>query len=151
MSQGLQIGHLSRETGLSIDTIRLYERQGLLPKALRSEGGFRLFDMNAMHDLKFIRSAQKLGFSLREIHELLVLRRNHLQGCSHVQDLLRKKLSLITEKICELQALEVELQTALCKCKRDSRCSGKRTERPCPVLSELGRMRNAKGELEHEN
>ena len=142
MPQGLQIGRLSRETGMSIDTIRFYERQGLLQKALRSEGGFRLFDLNAMRDLKFIRGAQRLGFSLEEVHELLVLRRNHSRGCSHVHDLLHSKLSLIEEKIRELQALGAEIRSALGKCEQDSRCSGRLSEKTCPVLSELDKMRH---------
>jgi len=70
----LTIGRLAQEVGINLETVRFYERQGLLPKTPRSASGYRLFSSDAARRLKFIKRAQELGFSLREIRELLALR-----------------------------------------------------------------------------
>ena len=67
--QSLTIGHLAKETGVNLETVRYYERRGLLPKPPRSASGYRLFPAEAARRLRFIRRAQELGFSLREIRE----------------------------------------------------------------------------------
>lgn len=139
MSEGLQIGKVALETGLGIHAIRFYEREGLLKQPPRSEGGFRLFDQDSVRDLKFIRKAQELGFSLSEVRELLVLRRTESQACSHVRSLLSEKVEMVQKKIHELVRLENELKSALRKCNRDLKRAGGRIERACPVLEELGR------------
>lgn len=139
MRRRLHIGEVAKETGLGIHAIRFYERQGLLRGSARSEGGYRLFDEDSVRDLKFIRRAQTLGFSLSEIHELLVLRRTTSQGCSHVRELLSQKLTAVREKIEELDGMKNELKSALRKCDQDLKRAGNGTERACPVLQELGR------------
>jgi len=138
MAQGLHIGKVAQETGLGIHAIRFYEREGLLREPARSDSGYRLFDEEAVNDLKFIGKAQDLGFTLSEIRELLVLRRT-TRGCSHVRDLLNRKLDAVRSKIAELAKLEVELSSALMKCNRDLRRTHDRVEKACPVLAELGR------------
>jgi DNA-binding transcriptional MerR regulator len=70
----LQIGDVASETGLTVDTIRFYERKRSLQRAARSSGGFRLFSQSDVADLAFIRNAQELGFSLQEIRDLLTLK-----------------------------------------------------------------------------
>ena len=72
--QVLQIGRVAQRTGLSADTIRFYEKAGLLPRPARSSGGYRLYGEHAIADLEFIQKAQRLGFSLNEIRELFHLR-----------------------------------------------------------------------------
>jgi DNA-binding transcriptional MerR regulator len=139
MAQGLHIGRVAKETGLSIDTIRFYEREGLLRRPARSDGGFRVFDQNTLRDLEFIRRAQGLGFSLQEIRELLVLRRSQSLGCSHVQRLLDQHLAVVENKIKELLRLQAELKAALRKCRRESKHSVGREDLPCPVMEELQR------------
>ena len=139
MTQGLHIGKVAGETGFGIHAIRFYEREGLLKKPIRSEGGYRLFDRDSVSDLKFIRRAQKLGFSLNEIRELLVLRRTCSDECFHVRDLLKQKLDRVKEKISDLARLESELKAALRKCNQDLKRSKNKVERSCPVLEELGR------------
>ncbi len=67
MSQAAKIGQVAHETGVSIDAIRFYEKQGLLRRSARTEGGFRLFGSDEIQTLKFVRKAQELGFSLNEI------------------------------------------------------------------------------------
>lgn len=145
MLQGFQIGKVARETGLGIHAIRFYEREGLLHEPPRSEGGYRLFDRESVQELKFIRKAQELGFSLSEIRELLVLRRSTSEGCSHVRDLLTEKLEAVRKKIRELEALENEIRAALRKCNRNLRQAGNRTEKACLVLEELGHTNGNKG------
>src|SRR5712671_109548 len=72
-SHAARIGQVAQETGISIDTIRFYEKQGLLKRSPRTEGGFRLFGLSDIETLRFVRKAQELGFSLNEIRELLIL------------------------------------------------------------------------------
>src|SRR5437870_12762034 len=71
--QALTIGYLAKESGVNLETVRYYERRGLLPKPPRSASGYRLFPAEAARRLRFIRRAQELGFSLREFRELLAL------------------------------------------------------------------------------
>lgn len=140
MPQGIQIGKLAKETGFSIDTIRFYQKQGLLKEPGRSAGGFRLFSSDDLRSLLFIRKAQQLGFSLAEVRELLIVRDRRTQACSHVRDLLGQKLTAVRKKIEELQELERELQSALRKCNRELRKETVSHEECCPVLEEIGRI-----------
>lgn len=134
-----RIGQVARETGLSIDTIRFYEKQGLLKHSGRTEGGFRVFGPDQIKNLKFVRKAQELGFSLGEIRELLILQADYTPACSHVKELLGHKLGTVQQKIQELRRLERGLKTALRKCERDLQTTGGREEKCCPVLDEISR------------
>lgn len=137
MSKSWQIGRVAKETGLSVHAIRFYERQGLLRAPARSEGRFRVFDGGAVHELKFIRESQELGFTLAEIRELTVLRHTSSPTCSHVRDLLSKALGRVNEKVTELLRLQSDLKGALRKCNRDLKRAGDKPEKCCPVLEEL--------------
>jgi DNA-binding transcriptional MerR regulator len=143
-----KIGQVAQETGLSIDTIRFYEKQGLLRRSPHSEGGFRLFSLSDIETLKFVRKAQELGFSLNEIRELLILRSDRVPGCSHVKELLERKLSAVEQKIAELQDLESGLKRALQKCKRELKTTAGH-EGCCPVIDEINRA--ARSNSRHEN
>jgi DNA-binding transcriptional MerR regulator len=134
-----KIGQVAQETGLSIDTIRFYEKQGLLKRSVRTEGGFRLFGSSEIETLRFVRKAQELGFSLSEIRELLILRADHVPACSHVEELLEQKLAGAEQKIEELQNLEHSLKAALRKCKRGLKAAASGHEDCCPVLEEISR------------
>src|SRR5579885_2777712 len=134
-----KIGQVARETGLSIDTIRFYEKQGLLKRSQRTEGGFRLFGLSDIETLKFVRKAQELGFTLNEIRELLILRSDHVPACSHVKELLDQKLTAVEQKIAELQSLERTLKRALQKCKRELKTVAAGHEESCPVIDEINR------------
>ncbi|MGH8248652.1 MAG: heavy metal-responsive transcriptional regulator, partial [Gammaproteobacteria bacterium] len=129
----------ARETGLNIDTIRFYEKEGLLRRSARTEGGFRLFGAGEIQSLRFIRTCQELGFSLDEIRELLILRSERVPACSHVRDLLEQKLADVEQKIKELRALEHSLQVALRKCSRGLKTGSAEHEGCCPVLEEISR------------
>ena len=140
MAQGIQIGKVAEHTGLSIDTIRFYQKIGLVKQPARSEGGFRLFSEMEIRDLAFIQKAQELGFSLTEIKQLSVLNQQHDHACSQVRDLLTSKLKDVREKVVQLLRLEGELKKALKKCNRDLRSNkGSKHEDCCPVLEDLER------------
>ncbi len=139
MPQGFQIGALAKQTGLTVDAIRFYEKQGLLKRAPRSEGGFRIFGPDDLRNLKFIGKAQELGFSLQDVRELLLLQDEGVEACGHVRELLEQKLTSVRRKIDELRKLETSLKDALGKCNRRLKRSGTAHEECCPVLEELGR------------
>ena len=148
MDRPARIGEAAKETGLSIDTIRFYEKERLLRHSTRTEGGFRLFGPSQIQALKFIRKSQDLGFSLSEIRELLILRSEHVPACSHVKDLLEHKLASVEQKIEELRTLEQSLKVALRKCVKGLKTSNPSHESCCPVLDEIGRAAGEIGESE---
>ena len=133
----MQIGEAAKRTSLTPDAIRFYEKQDLLPKAARTEGRFRLYTQEDVKRLHFIREMQTLGFSLREIHQLLALRDRPQDACPEVQELLKTKLATIRSKQRELALLERQLSADLRKCNAEMRNS----HRPhsCPVLIADGR------------
>jgi len=91
MAQAVHIGKAGKAAGVTVDTIRFYQKLGLIRNGDRSAGGYRLFDGEQIRDLKFVRHAQELGFSLTEIQELLALRQKH-HACSDVQSMIKHKL-----------------------------------------------------------
>jgi MerR family mercuric resistance operon transcriptional regulator len=133
------IGEAARETGLSIHTIRFYEAEGLLPESPRTESGYRVYSPQRVENLKFIKKAQELGFSLKEIRELLVLKDRGTDACGHVQSLLEEKLESAQTKRRELERLEKELRRRLAQCRRQLKRRQPGPEKHCPVLAKLGR------------
>src|SRR5438552_17375211 len=109
----MQIGVVAKKIGLSVDAIRFYERNALLPRAARTEGGFRQYGESEVETLAFIRRVQGLGFKLREIRGLLSLRGSRLQPCAPVRRRLQAKLIDVRKKLADLQKLEHELRSAL--------------------------------------
>ncbi len=102
----IQIGEIAERTALTVDAIRFYERHKLLPKAGRSAGGFRLYTDDTIERLRFIRQMQGLGFSLREVGELIQLREHKVEACESVRELLKAKLTDVRAKLTELRHLE---------------------------------------------
>ena len=136
MQTGMQIGTVSEQTGLRVDGVRFYEKQGLLEPPSRTEGGFREFTEEDIQRILFIRRAQQLGFSLHEVRELLLLQRENGIACSHVRGLLRAKARAVRKKIRELGTIGQLLTKSLRKCERNSRdCS----QADCPVLRAISR------------
>jgi DNA-binding transcriptional MerR regulator len=134
--QALQIGQAAQRTGLSVDAIRFYEKAGLLPRPVRSSGGYRLYGEQEIADLEFIQKAQRLGFSLNEIRELFAIRRHPDEACAHVRDLIVQKLAVVRGKIEELRVLETGLAGALKQCSRALRKPATH-QGSCPVLEEI--------------
>ena len=128
----MQIGIVAKKIGLSVDAIRFYERNALLPRPPRTQGGFRQYAESDVETLAFIRRVQGLGFKLSEIRAFLRLRGNRLQPCAPVRRRLEEKLSDVQQKLTDLHKLEHELRLALLSCNRELR------KRPahCPILRE---------------
>jgi len=133
------IGEASRQTGLSIHTIRFYESEGLLPEPARTESGYRVFSNQAISRLQFIRKAQELGFSLDEIRELLLLNDHSRDACSHVKSLVEEKLASVRAKIHALHAMEAELKRISAECGRSQQRHKGNGAKRCPVLAKLDR------------
>ena len=128
----MQIGVVAKRIGLSVDAIRFYERNALLPRAPRTQGGFRRYAENDVETLAFIRRVQGLGFKLSEIRGLLSLRGSRLQPCAPVRQRLQGKLLDVRRKLSDLQKLEHELRLALRGCDREMR----KRNAHCPILRE---------------
>ncbi|SRR5216683_2941061 len=126
----MQIGIVAKKIGLSVDAIRFYERNAVLPQPPRTQGGFRHYGETDVETLAFIRRVQGLGFKLSEIRGLLSLRGTRLQPCAPVRLRLKEKLADVQRKLAGLQKLEHELRLALRSCHRELR------KRPahCPIL-----------------
>lgn len=137
----LQIGNVAERTGLTADAIRFYERERLLHTATRSSGGFRLFSGSDVADLKFIRNAQELGFSLEEIRELLGLKHASHPDCRVVEELVEHKLEIVRGKIASLRKLERELRQAAAECKSNLGHANNGQAENCPVLEDISRGR----------
>jgi MerR family transcriptional regulator, copper efflux regulator len=128
----MQIGVIAKKIGLSVDAIRFYERNALLPRPPRTQGGFRQYAESDVETLAFIRRVQGLGFKLSEIRALLGLRGNRLQPCAPVRRRLEEKLSDVQQKLRDLHKLERELRLALGSCNRELR----KRHGHCPILRE---------------
>ena len=131
----LRIGEVAARTGVSIDTLRYYEKRRLLGRARRSAGGFRLFDNNAVERVLFIKQAQELGFSLVEIGELLAT--GGADECRKVRDLLRLKLGEIDERMASMRRFRRVLARHLKNCEHELKERGK--EACCPVVASTKR------------
>ena len=132
---GLQIGEVATETGVSVDTVRYYERLRLLPRAARTEGGFRLFSPEAVERIRFIKHAQALGFSLSEIEQLLTGGGRGAADCESVRDLLRVKLTELDERLKVMRLFRRTLTDHLAECERELKEHGETAK--CPVLVEI--------------
>ncbi|BAZ14726.1 MerR family transcriptional regulator [Calothrix sp. NIES-4071] len=109
----LQIGTIAKESGIPIKTIRYYEELGLLKASGRTEGGFRLFDLEVIERLSFIKRAQSLGLTLLEIKEFLNIHDDGNLPCEHIKLRLQDKLAAIEEQIKQLFIFKSELEELL--------------------------------------
>ena len=130
----LQIGEVAANAGVSIDTVRYYERQRLLKPARRSSGGFRLFTQDAVERIRFIKQAQDIGLSLEEIRALLITAGGAAQ-CQRVHDLLKAKLSELDERMRAMRQFRGTLTRYKEACERELRDRGRSAT--CPVIVNL--------------
>ncbi len=130
-TETLTIGRLARAVGVNLETVRYYERRGLLPKPPRTRSGYRLFPTEAKRRLLFIRRAQELGFSLGEIRELLSLRVAPTAKSADVRRRAQAKITDIEAKIRSLQSMKKALRELT------KACSGCGPVRDCPILESL--------------
>lgn len=134
----LQIGELARRSGVSVDTVRYYEKLELLPQANRSSGGFRIFSEEVAERIRFIKDAQEMGFSLQEIKQLFLIDEGKNQ-CLAVKELLLSKLSELEVKMEQMKSFKTTLKNHLVKCEKELRSHG--DESACPVLIPIERSR----------
>jgi MerR family transcriptional regulator, copper efflux regulator len=139
-SSELRIGEIAQRAGVSIDTVRYYERRRLLPAAPRTQGGFRLFAPETVERVQLIKQAQELGFSLEEIAELLTT--GGANECRRVRDHLRVKLSELSERIRLMQDFRKTLAQHLAACERE--LSRHNENAVCPVLVNISRVDSRK-------
>jgi MerR family copper efflux transcriptional regulator len=135
-TQSLRIGELASRAAMTVDAIRFYEKRGLLPKAQRSRGDFRVYSPRDLERVRFIQQMQALGFSLREIRELVDLRDRKTEACGTLRKLLQEKLAATRAKARQLKQLERELLADLQKCNEELRRRRRHKPCPCPVLEE---------------
>jgi len=122
------IGQLAKTTQVSVDTVRFYEKHGLLPKPQRKESGYRQYGTDDARRLVFIRRAKELGFSLSDIGELLKLRGQSGRSIERVRTVAKKKLQTVEEKIAELQRIRGVLKELV------TACPGEGDADRCPIL-----------------
>lgn len=112
----LTIGHLARHTGTKVETIRFYEKNGLLPQPSRTEGNYRSYEQDHLNRLSFIRRARDLGFSLDQIREFLKLSDDRSQSCAAVDAIAKEHRKEVERKIQDLIALKSELDRMIDQC-----------------------------------
>ncbi len=128
---GLTIGKVAHSAGLAIDTVRYYEREGLLEKPARTASGYRHYRPDAVTRLRFIRQAKDLGFSLAEIKDLLALRVTPGKSCGDVRARAVSKVDDIDRRIASLKRMRQALT------KLAAACSGRGPTSDCPILEAM--------------
>lgn len=126
----MSIGETAQSTGLTVDTLRYYEKIGLLPRVARDTGGRRRFDEADLSRLRFIRGAQACDFSLEEIRQMLTLREMPEVPGPEVQHLTEQKLAEIEQRLADLDRLKRELELLLNLCRA--------SEQGCPIIDSFG-------------
>lgn len=129
----LTIGEVAREAGLGVETVRYYEREGLVPEPERSASGYRRFPPETVERLRFIAQGKRLGFSLKEIRELLALRVDSpsADGCDEVRERAEIKLREVQDRIVALRRIEDVLTGLIGSCRTRAATD------PCPILDSL--------------
>lgn len=120
MSQ-MKIGELAKQSGCPVETIRYYEREGLLPTPARSSGNFRLYDLDHVERLRFVRHCRSLDMNLDEIRTLLKFRDTPSANCGEVNALLDEHIHHVSQRIEELTGLQEELKTLRRLCRTTQR------------------------------
>ena len=112
----MRIGEVARQAGVNIQTIRFYERRGLLKEPHRRPSGYRDYSVDAIRRVQFIKSSQSVGFTLQEIQALIRLRAQRLHSAEQVRAVGEAKIRAIDEKILQLQTMRNELDLLLRNC-----------------------------------
>lgn len=127
----MTVGEVASRARVNIQTVRYYERRGLLPMPRRSAAGYRQYPEDVVPRIRFIKRAQELGFTLEEIAELLALRVRHGEACHEVSDRVKAKVTLVRQKLRELEGLERVLEGLVEACERRAPTG------ECPILEAL--------------
>lgn len=134
LKNGFFIGELAKQAQVTVDTIRYYEKIGLLSKPKRLASGYRIYESTTIDRLVFIRQAQELGLSLSEIAELVSFKKNDRSTCLKMQSLLTNKLNSLDQRIAILQDFRQTLTTYLTEC---NSVLLQNTEIICPVIEKI--------------
>ena len=132
----MKIGELARAAGVPIDTVRYYERQGLLPLPARTTSGYRQYGHDDVARLRFVRRAKALGFTLEEIRELLGLSARREADMAGMKAAAMQKLADIDDKLAELQRMRAGLDSLIAS------CPGHGALEHCPILDALADERH---------
>lgn len=135
----MKIGELASASSTAIETIRYYEREGLLPAPARSEGNFRLYQEAHLERLQFIRYCRSLDMSLDEVRALLTFKDDPASDCGDVNALLDEHIGHVARRIKELRSLEKQLRELR------QRCSAARPARQCGILAGLDEAAQGQG------
>jgi MerR family transcriptional regulator, copper efflux regulator len=130
----LSIGQVARRAGVGVETVRFYEREGLLEEPPRRASGYRQYSEEVVARLRFIKRAQQLGFSLKEISELLLLRVDAQTPCEEVRQHTEAKIAEVERKMVELQRMRQALLQV------HSLCTGPGPTSACPMLEALAQQ-----------
>ena len=126
----MKAGLLSKKADINIETLRYYESIGLLPKPKRLDSGYRIYSETDLKQLLFIKHAKILGFSLKEIKELLYLKVDKERNCTDVRQIAEKKISEIDFKLKEMKKIKKALTKLAEKCRN-------KNDEECPILNEI--------------
>ncbi len=129
----LQIGELARQTGCSVETIRYYEKVGMLAPPMRAEGGYRLYGADDVRRLFFIRRARELGFQPKEVRAMLRLSDERPQPCAEVKEVAMGHLAEVRCKVADLRAMEAALEILVAKCEAGVSAT-------CPLVDALSKV-----------
>ena len=132
MSDSLKIGELAKRTGSLVETIRYYEREGLLPEPARSEGNYRVYADTDLERLQFIRHCRSLDMTLEEIRNLLRFRDAPDRNCGEVNALLDEHIQHVGKRIKELKLLQQNLRALRNLCRQEQ------STKDCGILQSLG-------------
>lgn len=128
-TSAMTIGDLARAAEVNVETVRYYQRLGIFPEPPRARGSIRRYQDDALKRLHFIRRAQRLGFSLEEVKNLLGL--SDGKHCAETRELAERKLALVEEKLADLNAMRDALTELVSACRRGGRGCG------CPLIDAL--------------
>lgn len=128
----LTTGQLAKQAQVNVETVRYYERRGLIPEPPRRESGYRMYSQDTAARIEFIKRAKELGFSLKEVSELLSLRAGPATTCEDVKKRAEAKVADIEEKIRDLQRMKSALAKLI------AACEGRGPTSECPILEALG-------------
>ena len=132
----MRIGEVATNARVSVETLRYYERRGLLPKPERSASGYRSYDADTVRRVHFVRHAQHVGFTLDEIADLLGMWEDSATSCEQVEGRATATLTRIDAKIDQLTRMRAALAQYV------SACRARETLADCPLLASLGRLEN---------
>ena len=127
----LNIGQVAKETGVTVETIRFYEKQGLIAAPRRSDAGYRQYPTETLKRIRFIQHCKEVGFTLKDIGELLALRQEPGTSCTEIKLCTMQKIEEVDQKIRDLNRIRDALARMIMK------CSGQGALSECPILEEL--------------